>query len=67
MWLGHHSAASTLATYVHLLPDDPPDPSFLDSITANGQIPVNVGSTPPVALATSDHAWLREAPEARPR
>jgi hypothetical protein len=33
MWLGHHSPAFTLATYVHLLPDDLPDPGFLDSLT----------------------------------
>jgi integrase len=33
-WLGHHSAAFTLATYVHLLPDDLPDPAFLDEVTA---------------------------------
>ena len=32
-WLGHHSPAFTLATYVHLLPDDLPEPHFLDSIT----------------------------------
>jgi hypothetical protein len=25
-WLGHHSAAFTLSTYVHLLPDDLPEP-----------------------------------------
>jgi integrase len=31
-WLGHHSPAFTLATYVHLLPDDAPDPSFLDAV-----------------------------------
>jgi integrase len=35
MWLGHHSPAFTLATYVHLLPDDLPDPGFLDSLTEN--------------------------------
>jgi len=29
-WLGHHSPAFTLATYVHLLPDDLPEPSFFD-------------------------------------
>lgn len=29
---GHHSPAFTLATYVHLLPDDLPDPGFLDAI-----------------------------------
>jgi integrase len=26
VWLGHHSPAFTLATYVHLLPDDLPEP-----------------------------------------
>ena len=34
MWLGHHSPAFTLATYVHLLPDDLPDPGFLDGLTS---------------------------------
>lgn len=29
-FLGHHSPAFTLATYVHLLPDDLPEPTFLD-------------------------------------
>jgi integrase len=33
-WLGHHSPAFTLATYVHLLPDDLPDPEFMDAIVA---------------------------------
>ena len=33
-WLGHHSPAFTLATYVHLLPDDLPDPEFMDVIVA---------------------------------
>ncbi len=36
MWLGHHSPAFTLATYVHLLPDDLPDPGFFDGITRRG-------------------------------
>ena len=36
MWLGHHSPAFTLATYVHLLRDDLPDPGFLDSLTSAG-------------------------------
>lgn len=36
VWLGHHSPAFTLATYVHLLPDDLPDPGFLDTLT-NGR------------------------------
>ena len=33
MWLGQHSPAFTLATHVHLLPDDLPDPGFLDRLT----------------------------------
>jgi integrase len=31
-FLGHHSPAFTLATYVHLLPDDLPEPTFLDEV-----------------------------------
>ncbi|HET7572130.1 MAG TPA: tyrosine-type recombinase/integrase [Gaiellaceae bacterium] len=34
VWLGHHSPAFTLATYVHLLPDDLPAAGFLDALTA---------------------------------
>ena len=30
VWLGHHSPAFTLATYVHLLTDDLPEPEFFD-------------------------------------
>ena len=33
-WLGHHSPAFTLTVYVHLLPEDLPDPAFLDTLTA---------------------------------
>jgi integrase len=36
VWLGHHSPAFTLATYVHFLADDLPDASFLDDVTAGG-------------------------------
>jgi integrase len=36
MWLGHHSPAFTLATYVHLLPDDLPNADFLDPLTDPG-------------------------------
>jgi len=32
MWLGHHSPAFTLATYVHLLPEDLPNPGFFDAL-----------------------------------
>jgi len=31
MLLGHHSPAFTLATYVHLMPDDLPEPTFVDA------------------------------------
>jgi integrase len=33
VWLGHHSPAFTLATYVHLLADDLPEADFLDTLT----------------------------------
>ncbi len=32
LWLGHHSPAFTLSTYVHLLPDDIPEIDFLDAL-----------------------------------
>jgi integrase len=34
LWLGHHSPAFTIATYVHLLPEDLPDAAFLDDLIA---------------------------------
>jgi integrase len=34
LWLGHHSPAFTLATYIHLLPDDIPEVDFLDELVA---------------------------------
>jgi integrase len=34
-WLGHHSAAYTLATYVHLMDDGAGDADFLDAILAD--------------------------------
>ena len=34
--LGHHSPAFTLATYVHLLPDDLPDVEFFDAPASGG-------------------------------
>jgi integrase len=40
VWLGHHSPAFTLDTYVHLLPEDLPEPSFFDAITGG-----NTGAT----------------------
>lgn len=42
--LGHHSPAFTLATYVHLLPDDLPDPELLEAVIP--PVGVNTWSTP---------------------
>jgi integrase len=39
MWLGHHSPAFTLATYIHLLPDDLPDIDLLDVFTGWAEEP----------------------------
>jgi integrase len=38
IWLGHHSPAFTLAVYVHLLPDDLPNPDFLDTLTGRRRV-----------------------------
>jgi integrase len=35
MVLGHHSPAFTLSTYVHLIPDDLPEPIFRDDVTGH--------------------------------
>jgi integrase len=40
--LGHHSPAFTLATYVHLIPDDLPDASFFDAPTTSSK-PIDAG------------------------
>jgi integrase-like protein len=37
LWLGHHSPAFTLATYVHLLPEDLPEPVFFDKLSVLGE------------------------------
>lgn len=38
MWLGHHSAAFTLATYVHLLPDEIAAPLSIESEPSAGTV-----------------------------
>lgn len=35
IWMGHHSAAFTMTTYAHLLPDDLPDGDILDRFVNN--------------------------------
>jgi hypothetical protein len=48
MWLGHHSPAFTLATYVHLLSDDLPGAGFLGELTGNS------GATSPTETSRDD-------------
>jgi len=36
LWLGHHSPAYTMAVYVHLLPDDPPEVDVLAAGVGQG-------------------------------
>jgi hypothetical protein len=67
MWLGHHSPAFTLATYVHLLPDDLPDPGFLDTLTRKDatEPSLSAGSTPsPLGKRTCQSAAGRISPAA---
>ena len=66
VWLGHHSPAFTLATYVHLLADDLPDPHFLDQLTGG-----NKGATSPTEngrngqpAETTKSLHLRKKPKA---
>jgi integrase len=35
-WLGHHKPSFTLDTYVHLLDEDVPEPTFFDHMVASG-------------------------------
>jgi integrase len=35
-WLGHHKASFTLDTYIHLLDEDVPAPTFLEAKVGNG-------------------------------
>jgi integrase len=53
LWLGHHSPAFTLATYVHLLPDDLPSVAFLDAVVSAQPSPSrsNSASRPESPLA----------------
>lgn len=59
LWLGHHSSAFTLDTYVHLLPADLPEASFLDALaepsTGNTVVTrkAETGREPAVAAPTT--------------
>jgi hypothetical protein len=50
MWLAHHSPAFTPSVYVHLLPDDLPEPSFFDGLGGNkgATQPTETGRNEPV-------------------
>jgi hypothetical protein len=45
LWLGHHSPAFTLETYVHLIPDDLPDAGLLDDVAPTGGNREGTGAT----------------------
>jgi integrase len=53
--VGHHSPAFTLATYVHLVPDDLPEPSFPEAVLGT------------VGDPDADAAALDPAPVGSPR
>jgi hypothetical protein len=54
-WLGHHKPSFTLDTYVHLLPEDVPEPTFFDAlagISDNSSDPIGDHEPPKPAEAT---------------
>jgi len=51
VWLGHHLPAFTLATYVHLLPDDAPSAAFFDEVAPVCASAASPGSGPQELLA----------------
>lgn len=59
LWLGHHSPAFTLDTYVHLIPDDLPDADVLDDVAPVGGNRQGTGAT-----ETSRDADAEVTPEA---
>lgn len=60
LWLGHHSSSFTLDTYVHLLPGDLPEATFLDRLAAasagNRAVtgPAETGRDSPLAAKPED-------------
>jgi Phage integrase family len=53
-FLGHHSPAFTLAVYVHLLPDDLPEPDFLDEALGGTDEAFAVAQPPEAEAATTE-------------
>jgi Phage integrase family len=73
MLLGHHSPAVTQEVYVHSLPSDLPEPSFLDEITApvateearrHPEIPGNGEGEPEAETAEDAGGLLLQLPAA---
>ena len=48
-WLGHHKPSFTLDTYVHLLDEDVPEPTFFDTLTTSPVGDTDQGEELPVA------------------
>jgi Phage integrase family len=68
VWLGHHSPAFTLATYVHLMPEDLPVPVFFDALTREGGNEAATGDPETTGnVATAEDAQTRVSPEDRKR
>ena len=54
-WLGHHKPSFTLDTYMHLLDEDVPEPSFYDAIAPScDQIVIRTGLNGPKAAAAGE-------------
>jgi hypothetical protein len=56
-WLGHHKPSFTLDTYVHLLPEDLPEPVVFEDLSPGGDQPGDPNATKP--------AEVREAAQAQ--
>lgn len=66
-WLGHHKPSFTLDTYVHLLPEDVPEPTFFDALAAGGDKLGDQKPPNPAEAAAADvenpFTWPQIAPE----
>lgn len=58
--LGHHSPAFTLATYVHLIPDDLPEPRFPERVS--GPLTPRAGEAESSRLRSARHADTPQPP-----
>ena len=59
VWLGHHSPAFTLATYVHLLSDDLPDADLFEAPEPLDDVAPEVGRLAPdfEAVPRAEAVW----------